>query len=341
MEPKTIFHQIYISNWDSQLATEFINVPNENAIITVSIDPPKHFTIKVYEKSNLIDSFISQPIKIKNDGAILIIIIWDGNHIVGLMLGKNKIDNYKNKNIIEIEAVRNKIIKSNIYDEPNILEKCSEWMAWRKKYYSRPKPLSKKNTILKSESEQKRELEESIMSLVDLHNDVFIANKRYKLADIYSLLRRLLFWPDETDKNKIYSPLLIRVAGYENLPLPVYATPSKNSVKDLAKIQIVIQIQIDNQMASTNQKDERMIIMDLQEWLSQPIITTKNKIYRVKDLLFDSANSWGAHNDQSIPFFLDKTRNINILSDNFLFILIKNISEVTIDLGKYITNKME
>lgn len=94
-------------------------------------------------------------------------------------------------------------------------------------------------------------------------------------------------------------------------------------------------------MASTNQKDERMIIMDLQEWLSQPIITTKNKIYRVKDLLFDSANSWGAHNDQSIPFFLDKTRNINILSDNFLFILIKNISEVAIDLGKYIINKME
>lgn len=132
MEPKTIFHQIYISNWDSQLATEFINVPNENAIITVSIDPPKHFTIKVYEKSNLIDSFISQPIKIKNDGAILIIIIWDGNHIVDLMLGKNKIDNYKNKNIIEIEAVRNKIIKSNIYDEPNILENVQNgWLGER------------------------------------------------------------------------------------------------------------------------------------------------------------------------------------------------------------------
>ncbi len=86
----------------------------------------------------------------------------------------------------------------------------------------------------------------------------------------------------------------------------------------------------------------RFDIMDIQEWLEQPIIVdTEKDVYKVKDLLFDSANSWGAHSDESVPFFLNRVKRIEVLSDEFLLNIIKNVTEVTIESGKFVLNKIE
>lgn len=85
-----------------------------------------------------------------------------------------------------------------------------------------------------------------------------------------------------------------------------------------------------------------MILWDIQEWLEQPIIVdTEKDVYKVKDLLFDSANSWGAHSDESVPFFLNRVKRIEVLSDEFLLNIIKNVTEVTIESGKFVLNKIE
>ena len=111
---------------------------------------------------------------------------------------------------------------------------------------------------------------------------------------------------------------------------------------NLESDELVPHVMFENQIASIDFKDDRFDIMDIQEWLEQPIIVdTEKDVYKVKDLLFDSANSWGAHSDESVPFFLNRVKRIEVLSDEFLLNIIKNVTEVTIESGKFVLNKIE
>ena len=340
MKEGTIIQAIGINDWENQTGGDFTNIPYEDSIIKISIAPPKHFTIQIYENKKLIHKFVSQPISFKNNGMVFMVIKWDEVSGITFRLEDKQIADSSKQNAIEITPVNLNVKQAWVYKEPNIKDKCSKWIEWRKENFPNPQSEIEKDEILKDKEEQVEELRDQIMALIDLYYSVFISNKRYLLSCIYSLLRALLFWPKTSNKRKIYKPLLIRIAGFENLPLPVYAIPSKLGIEK--SDELVPHVMFENQIASIDFKDDRFDIMDIQEWLEQPIIVdTEKDVYKVKDLLFDSANSWGAHSDESVPFFLNRVKRIEVLSDEFLLNIIKNVTEVTIESGKFVLNKIE
>lgn len=339
MKEGTIIQAIGINNWESQTGGDFTNIPLEDGIIKISIDLPQHFTIQIYENAELIHKFVSQPISFKTNGIVRMVIKWDEVSGVELRLEDKQIVDSSNQNTIEITPVNLNFKQAWVYKEPNIKDKCSKWIEWRKENFLNPQSETKKDEILKEKEEQIEELRDKIIALIDLYYLVFICNRKHLLSCIYSLLRALLFWPKTSNKKNIYKPLLIRIAGFENLPLPVYAIPSKLETEKSDKL--IPHVMFENQIASIDFKDDRFDIMDIQEWLEQPIIVdTEKGVYKVKDLLFDSANCWGAHSDENVPFFLNKVKRIEVLSDEFLFNIIKNITEVTIESGKFLLNNI-
>lgn len=56
MKEGTIIQAIGINDWENQTGGDFTNIPYEDSIIKISIAPPKHFTIQIYENKN---SFIN------------------------------------------------------------------------------------------------------------------------------------------------------------------------------------------------------------------------------------------------------------------------------------------
>lgn len=317
MKEGTIIQAIGINDWENQTGGDFTNIPYEDSIIKISIAPPKHFTIQIYENKKLIHKFVSQPISFKNNGMVFMVIKWDEVSGITFRLEDKQIADSSKQNAIEITPVNLNVKQAWVYKEPNIKDKCSKWIEWRKENFPNPQSEIEKDEILKDKEEQVEELRDKIMALIDLYYSVFISNKR-----------------------KIYKPLLIRIAGFENLPLPVYAIPSKLGIEK--SDELVPHVMFENQIASIDFKDDRFDIMDIQEWLEQPIIVdTEKDVYKVKDLLFDSANSWGAHSDESVPFFLNRVKRIEVLSDEFLLNIIKNVTEVTIESGKFVLNKIE
>ena len=70
MKEGTIIQAIGINDWENQTGGDFTNIPYEDSIIKISIAPPKHFTIQIYENKKLIHKFVSQPISFKNNGMV-------------------------------------------------------------------------------------------------------------------------------------------------------------------------------------------------------------------------------------------------------------------------------
>lgn len=340
MKEGTFIQTFGINDWENQTVRDFTNIPYEDSIIKISIAPPKHFTIQIYENTKLIHKFVSQPISFKTNGMVFMVIKWDEVSGITFILEDKQIADSSNQNAIEITPINLNAKQAWVYEEPNIEDKCSKWVEWRKNNFPNPQSETKKDEILKDKEEQIKELQDKILALIELYYCVFRFGKKYLLSCVYSLLRALLFWPETSRKKNIYKPLLIRIAGFENLPLPVYAIPSKLRIEK--SDELVPHVMFENPIASIDFKDDRFDIMDIQEWLEQPIIIDIEKdVYKVKDLLFDSANSWGAHSDESVPFFLNRVKRIEVLSDEFLLNIIKNVTEITIESGKFVLNKIE
>ena len=75
MKEGTIIQAIGINDWENQTGGDFTNIPYEDSIIKISIAPPKHFTIQIYENKKLIHKFVSQPISFKNNGMVFMVYI--------------------------------------------------------------------------------------------------------------------------------------------------------------------------------------------------------------------------------------------------------------------------
>lgn len=231
---------------------------------------------------------------------------------------------------------------SSIYEDPTINEACKYWVEWRKEYCS-PSVL-RSSHVAKTLFQQLNELRDNIESLKVFYTEICINNRLHFFTNVYASLRSLLYWPDNLDKKKKqnYKPLLYRLANSLELPLPVYANPILLKSSDLndGSLPIGIVSAQNNPMASTTNKFPQYIIIDIQEWLNRVIFADSDGLeYSLKKLLFDSANSWGAHSDEDIPEKLDMLRQTTIMSNPITHSLILNILEIVISLGIVILSK--
>ncbi len=181
------------------------------------------------------------------------------------------------------------------------------------------------------------ELSNSIESLQS-HQVTFQEKENLYLANILPILRTLLFWPDGKGLGSIYNPLLLRIAGYYDLPLPVYVMSDRlKETMDNPLFSGAITHRTLN-VPSLIQKHSNEKLLDIQEWLEMEILIDRNdsspKAYRWKDLIFEGANSSSfTHFDTDIPIFIDSLKSALSWDRSMFFEYVKSIANIAIELG--------
>lgn len=336
MREGTICTRIRIVDWEKQPLQDLFNYPYGDSIIKISIEPVCHLKVKILEGVKEVWTFVSQKLHFEGNGSAVLYILWDQSG-VRLLINMINVNDCKHAETLHIPIIDENIIESNIYERNNIYEKCADWMEWRIKRYSSSK--IKSNRIAKTIEEQFIELDNCIKSLREFYDAIFNQHKKYLLPSLYSLLRSLLLWVDDPN-NKNYNPLLLRLATFLRLPLPVYAMPS--SMHKLEKNQGLfskLSFILENPMASTRFQIKGQCIMDIQEWLNGCIYNNRGNgslEYKLKDLVCESANIWGSHSDEGIPIVLDNLKKMKVISDELVLNILKNVTEITIDSGLFV-----
>lgn len=178
--------------------------------------------------------------------------------------------------------------------------------------------------------EQILQLTKSIDSLEDLINEVS-RGKTMHIDHILTTLRSLLFY----NKSKSsYDPLLLRIASYKQMELPIYVNPSfilENNESSSFSISCP---------ASMGRSDSNYKIIDFQEYLESNIIKSNNE--QLTPLLFISkaANTMSsAHHDQRKPKSIAKFEKVTKINGvSTLDRVIVDLAILTVGIGEYILN---
>lgn len=336
MKNGAIYTMVFIVNWDKLLPQILYSNPYEdNIIVNIGVEPVCCMKIEILDGERSIGTFVSQRLSFNGNGAVFLGVSWDEEEIK-LQINMKDVKNHKCADIMNVSVIKENIIESDVYKDDNIYEICADWIKWRIERYS--SPHIKSNRIAKTVEEQFVELSNNIKSLSEIYDATFNQHKEYLLPNLYTSLRSLLFWADDP-RNRSYNPLLLRLAAFLQLPLPVYAVP--NSPKKFEEAPPVIKevlLILKNPMAFTHIRQQGQCIMDIQEWLNSRIYIdpNNNSEYKLRELIRDSANIWGAHSDEGIPVVLDYMRKTKIISDEVILIILKNAVEVTIDSGMFV-----
>ena len=342
MEKCTICFGFEITNWNYFEDGLILELPNNSQIIRLYKNKDR-ITCSIVENNSIQAEYESQPLHFANNsGEISIGIAWDENEINYIILNGLFVDKSTNSNVLECSFENTVQNMGIIYNNSNIKSKCTAWINWRNIHYAFPQQNSKDDKIVKSIEEQFAELNNSIKELRHLSEEVFLKNQDYLLPSIYAKLRVLLFWPDNI-KNKSYKPLLIRLAGFLKLPLPLYAYPNDMHYKKFLAIHSIgykPSFSIQYNHASIDKKEVGMDIVDLQEWLNSLFVDVNGEInYRLKDFIFDLSNTFGAHNDEDVSKKVKTLKDFAVKNSNGVKSIIENVTLVTINSGLYVLNE--
>ena len=338
MKEGTIIFTVGVQNWsfiEDYLIIE--NNYNENKIQIIKYND--RLKVVLWENNYQIYTFITQPLVFTNDSGDMIGMIgWKNKKISFLIINGKDIESSDCSDVLICSFGKIEQEEQVSFLSPDANEKCAVWMNWRKDHFSVLKK-TQKDEISKSIEEQVKELEDSIKALDHLYNEVFINHNDYLFSSIYAQLRTLLFWPDRNNKN--YEPLLIRIAGFYDLPLPIYSKPKESHDKNT--INLVVSgrsFELSYNIAEVDRKQVNWDLIDMQEWLDSCIIYKDiGSNYRLKDFIFDLSNKWGAHNDQGLPGDIYIMKNSIAYNSNSIKSIVENITKNTIKMGEYVLNK--
>ena len=341
MKEGTIIFWVNINQWIKGLATWNYAIPcTPDFHISLKQCIDNRILIEIQHNHDIVNKVYTNEVAfIQEKGICLFTLMWNSKTI-RLDIGKACVTN-NDESVIKCNLLPGIIYKTtSIYDNEDIKSHCQEWINWRKNYLRRSLNNTMSAQVHKSEEEIIDELKSRIESLKYLYESVYVKGIECQLNEIYSCLRTMLFWPDNPQKLSIYNPLLFRVASKYDLPLPVYAVTKQFQINILGKSSVKgMIIQIKENFANINYKKPGQSIIDIQEWLDTPIYwESENNYYRIKDAIFDYANTYGSHSSTYVPKKVHFFRRIKTADRNFGFELIKNVTEITIATAAYLEN---
>jgi hypothetical protein len=288
-------------------------------------------------------TFRSQSIIFTIAKRCILSILWNfaNKSTIECFINSVKLEDANHRKIFYVKS--NQTISDNCksldHEQASVL--CEPWISWRFERYGSQKAHPKKARTIKSLDQQVQELHDSLISL-EHYLSHFRDKERLLLINVLPHLRSLLFWPDNSTKN--YNPLLFRIAGSLNIALPIFTF--KNRIKDTLNDEPFSKALIHkvHNYPSIIRENPRQEIIDFQEWLNMEIIIERlqqdHKIYRWKDVLFESANTISAaHFDDDIPIFIENLRQSISWDESVLYKYIMTITETTLILGHYIISK--
>lgn len=316
---------------------EILSYPTGDSYLKIFAYPDGHLLVLVQDQNHIFSRFESQRIRFETNANRIITYIWSIQNAT-LKINNQLISSSKSKEIFQMsDKSMNPIIEDSSLDS-TFNPQIEKWINWRKERFIDSIKATVANTDRrdKSEAEQVRELLDVANNLEDIFNN-WISGKSYLIMSILAILRSLLCHKivEKNVNRTTYNPLLLRVASYRSLPLPVYARPvnediPENILEILSK-DTLSHLTINE--ATLTKTSNNQILMDFQEWLNGEVIISygdkKPFFYSINQILLDSSNTLGAsHFDTNVPLKLDFLKNAKNMNIDLLNKLVSNTSQI-------------
>jgi hypothetical protein len=189
---------------------------------------------------------------------------------------------------------------------PRSFEACQGWIARRKNYFeNRRRVFPSESRIEKPLSTQIGELEGQCERIARFMQGIRQGENLW-FPPLKAELRSMIAWNEKRSRN--YNPALLRLANEKSLPLPVYCFSEFE--EDMPPILDGLEfLYTGNEHAAMLNLTEGLALVDLQEWLTRPIVIVmragkpeKNSILQC--LLSSSNTTSSAHFDETIPDYV-------------------------------------
>ena len=169
------------------------------------------------------------------------------------------------------------------------------------------------------------DITDSIKDLIDLINK----GKKQHIVHLLSSLRSLIYYRDRSSN---YDPLLLRLAAYNEVGLPVYTHELFPDVS-LDESSFSISPHAKSLPSSFNTK-----MIDFQNYLESPFINIDGKLLSLLDFIGNAATTKSAaHFDQRIPRVIGAFDNIPVLHNITIFDrTIINLALLVIDMAQIV-----
>jgi len=332
MQSGTFFCVIQLpSPWPFPQTVTVIDCPDPYNLKIVSL-PVGQLAAWVQVDEATILSFLSRPIRIIGKTDVLLLVRW-GNGAIDMRINGKHLDRESGPGSGFL-TIRSKTDSTTAEPtallHPDAIIACQDWIKWRATYLSSLTTPSGRR--MKSASQQWTELENETKFLRSLLPAVQTGQTHlaYKLA---ASLRALLFWKLRglsLDQN--YNPLLLRVASWRHLALPVFAHSGDGPKTPAVVTQAAYRVM--QNCPEMGRKVTTQTLMDVQQWLEIPVLDCE---LNAKDVIAQTANTLGgAHFDPGVPEQLDHFRQFHAFEKSALATYLVEVARTVINLADYV-----
>src|SRR5207249_62168 len=178
-------------------------------------------------------------------------------------------------------------------------------------------------------------------TLVDLVS-LIRQGKRHLIGHLAAELRALMYW---YEKKKTYNPLLLRLAGKFDLPLPIFFLKEENVPEIVSKANLHVR----RGHASILKTFPTQRLADLQEWLGSTVLDlrvikntggvsqSEHKALIAKDVILEMSTTLGtAHYDEDVPLLLEMLYQTRGPVADELTILLVEAATVVVELCDFV-----
>ncbi len=238
------------------------------------------------------------------------------------------------KHILQVTDDKLIFSKDNLELDPSLVEPSrkffsrdlSPWVNKRQSMFKIKKETSEDYALIPVE-QQMEQLNKNIMALEELITAV-TKGKTHFIDHIIANLRSLLFYKKGS---KSYDPLLLRIATYKKIGLPVFVLQKFNKIDSSALFTVT-------HLASFHPNDANTTMIDFQEYLESTIIYSEKSFLTPLTFIENSATTKSiAHFDQRIPRTIHNFEELPIINNTEMFQYVTiHLASLTVQIGKYI-----
>jgi hypothetical protein len=308
---------------------------SEREVVTVSATTAGSIRIDIARDGEIEISAASHPLRIATPGRGVLEIAWDGQG-VRFIMGSSDISPRPGQDK-PIELHLSPVVGRGTLslNDSDAASACARWLDWRKKRYGTPSALAAAGRRLKSLTEQLDELARARDGLV-LLVQLVRSGHLVMVGHVATSLRALLHW-----NGRSYNPLLLRLAGRFDLPLPLYIVPDGKQ----AWVDRGLESHVVNHSPSLIHAENKHELVDIQQWLISHAVTIglgqdQTSEWTVQRVILGTATTRGsAHYDEDVPQELDALAGIITGGGDQVTRLIGNAATVTIPLCEYVLSE--
>jgi hypothetical protein len=207
----------------------------------------------------------------------------------------------------------------------------SGWVEKRNSMF-KMKSQTSEDKILLSPDTQEDQLRSRVQAL-QIMLAAFHQGKTCFLDDILSNLRSLVFYKDKSQ----YDPLLLRLAAFKKMPLPVYIVPEQAEIAQHTT-GVEPPLIVGSGSASFEPQIPWVKMVDFQEYLESPALYCNGGPLSPLQLIREAANTQSsAHFDQSVPRIVEGLKDTPIIfGRNTLEQHIVELGELVVKLGHFV-----